>query len=76
MLARTKSSRFIYNKFTSNLKILAINDAKDYAVGEIGRKNTYIFSKCSNNHKCQCGAMLEPQFGDPEVNDLSPACVN
>jgi hypothetical protein len=76
MLVRTKSSRFIYDKFTSNLKIFALNDAKDYAGGEIGRKNMYIFSKFSNNHKCQCGALLEPQFGDPEVNDSSPACVN
>jgi hypothetical protein len=36
----------------------------------------YMVLKFDNKCKCKCGALVEYQVRDPEVPNLSPACVD
>jgi hypothetical protein len=72
-----KSSRFITNKFTSNLRI--------YALLLMMRNITLVEKfdeKCVhgptiwNRGKYKCGAVVEYWVGDSEVLGLSSACVD
>jgi hypothetical protein len=65
MLARKKSSCFIYNKFTSNLKILALLLMMRKITLEVKFDEKYVHSlKISSLIMCQCGALVESQAGD------------
>jgi hypothetical protein len=70
-MARKKSSRFITNKFTSNLKIFALL---------LMMRNITLVVKFdivpqfSFQDKCKCGALVEYQIGISEGPGSSPAC--
>jgi hypothetical protein len=76
MLARKKSSRCIYNKFTLNWQILALLllMRKITQLQKNGKTKFMYFHYCSI-HKCKCGAAVESQIGSPEIAGLGPTCV-
>jgi hypothetical protein len=72
MLARKKSVRFIYIKFPSNFKILALLLMMRKITLEVKIDEKYVqILKFSTIYKYQCGALA----GDTEDNGSSPPCV-
>ncbi len=78
MLARKKSLRFIYIKFPSNLKILALLLMMRKITLEVKfdeKYVQYILLKFTKKYKCQCGALVESQVGDLENIGSTPLSV-
>ncbi len=71
-----KSSHFINNKFTLNLKILALllMIQKIRLVVKFDKKYAHGFLILTPNTNVW-GMLVEYQAWDPEVKGLSPACV-
>ncbi len=77
MLARKKSSHFINNKFTSNLKILALLLMMRKIALVVKFSEKYVHNLIIE-HEIQMWVWrigIEYQVGDPEVIGPSPACV-
>ncbi len=76
-MERKKSSRFITNKFTSNLRIFALLlMMQNITLGEKFDEKCVHGSTIWNYNKCKCGTVVEFSVGDPEVLGSSPAYVD
>ncbi len=76
-MERKKSSRFITNKFTSNLRIFALLlMMRNITLVEKFDEKCVDGLTIWNLGKFKCGAVVEYWVGDPEVIRSSPACVH